>query len=268
VPVVASAQATAGFAWQNATELSFVSTSGNASSSTLGLKATLEGVGGENSVKLEMGGIRARSEFTIRTATGTPTDFTVADSSRTQLTAESYFARTRYDRAFGRSFAFGGTGWDRNTFAGIQDRLAFVGGLGRSWVETDNGHIKTDVGLTYTIQKDVDPAPGTDENFGGWRASLDVMRLISANTELASVLAVDNSLEDTEDLRADWVSSLSVSITSALALKTSLQVLWDNQPALVSVPLLTAGGVPTGVNVLSPGSEVDRVLTLALVIRL
>ena len=61
-----SGQDDAGFVWENATELSFVSTGGNASSSTLGIKGTLAGSGGPHGFKLEVGGIRASSDFTTR----------------------------------------------------------------------------------------------------------------------------------------------------------------------------------------------------------
>lgn len=267
-PVQVAAQEEAGFTWSNSTELSFVSTSGNASATTLGVKGRLDGDGGENVIQVEVGGVRASSDVTTRRAVGTPEDFTVVESVRSETTAESYFARSRYDREFGRGFAFGGLGWDRNTFAGVQNRFAIVGGLGRTFVEGDAGRLKADLGLTYTIQNDVAPAPGADETFGGWRASLDAVRALTETSEIRSQLVVDNSLEDTGDLRADLVTSLSASINARFALKTSVQVLWDNTPALVSAPLETAGGVPTGVEVLTPGAQVDSVVTVALVIQL
>lgn len=265
-PALAEAQ-DAGFSWTNATEVSYVATSGNASSSTLGLKGTLEGAGAANALKFEVGGVRASSDLTTRVAVGTVDDFDIVESTRSEKTAESYFARGRYDRSFGAGFAFGGAGWDRNTFSGIQNRLQFVAGLGRSFVESDNGRFKADAGLTYTIQKDVEPIPGAKEGFGGWRVSLDAARNISATSDVRSELVVNNSFEDTSDVRADWVNSLSVSINSSLALKTSLQLLWDNVPAQIGVPLQT-GGEPTGATVLTPSDELDTVLTLALVIRL
>jgi len=267
LPVGALAQ-DAGFAWVNATELSFVSTAGNASSSTLGLKSSLTGTSGANSFKIELGGIRGETNVTTRTATGTPGDFTVSEATTSQLTAESYFARGRYDRAFTEAYAFSGGGWERNTFAGIQNRYAGVAGLGRTWVEGEAGRFKTDVGATYTIQKDVDPAPGADDAFGGVRLSIDATRRVSSNVDYASMLLVDENLEDRDDLRADWTNSVSVALSGALAFKTSLQLLFDNQPALIAVPLVDAGGIPTGADVLAPGDEVDKVLTVALVIRL
>jgi hypothetical protein len=267
LPDMARAQ-DAGLTWENATELSFVSTGGNASSSTLGLKSSLTGTSGPNAFKLELGGIRGETNVTTRTATGTAGSFTVSEATVSQLTAEAYFARARYDRAFTEAYAFAGGGWERNTFAGIQNRWAGVVGLGRTWVDGESGRFKTDVGATYTIQKDVDPAPGADDAFGGVRLSVDAARRVSSNVDYASVLLVDENLEETEDLRADWTNSVSVSLTDALAFKTSLQLLFDNQPALIAVPLFTGGGAPTGTNVLTPGDEIDSVLTVALVIKL
>jgi putative salt-induced outer membrane protein YdiY len=245
-----------------------VSTAGNASASTLGAKALLGGSNEAHSIKLEAGGVRAESEFTSRTARGTAADYTVTETKRSEVTAESYFLRGRYDRVLGQSLVFGGAGWDRNTFAGVRNRYSAVAGYGRSWIDGESGRLETDLGLTYTVQKDVDPAPGADDAFGGWRMSIEGVRRLSATSDLTTAFVLDNNFENTEDLRADWVSSISVSVTSALALKTSLQLLWDNQPALVKAALLTSGGLPTGTDVLTPGSELDSVLTLALVIKL
>jgi len=99
---------TGAYAWENSTVLSFVSTGGNASSSTLGLKSTLIATGGPSTFKIEIGGIRGETTFRTRTATGSATDFTVAETTRSELTAENYFARGRYDRAFASTFAFSG----------------------------------------------------------------------------------------------------------------------------------------------------------------
>jgi putative salt-induced outer membrane protein YdiY len=255
------------FTWENTTELSFVSTSGNASSSTLGLKASLIGTGGPNSFRIEIGGIRGESHTTTRTATGTAGTFTVNETSTSQLTAESYFARGRYDRSLGPAFLFAGVGWDRNTFAGVQNRYAFVSGVGRTWVDSETGRFKTDVGGTYTIQKDVDPAPDANEAFAGFRASVDARRRITESSQYTTTLVADQNAEQSEDFRADWINSLSFQLTEALAFKTSLQLLYDHQPSLIEVPLFDTGGAQTG-TVLTPGDEVDSVLTVTLAITL
>lgn len=267
LPACATTQdETGAYAWENSTELSFVSTGGNSSTSTLGLKSALIATGGRNVFKIELGGIRGETHLRTLTATGTATDFTVNETTVSQLTAESYFVRGRYDRAIASGYVFSGAGWDRNTFAGVHNRYALVVGLGKTWVESETSRFKTDLAPTYTIQKDVDPAADADEGFGGVRLSMDVMRQFSASAEFSSTLVVDENVEDTEDLRADWINSLTVSLAERLAFKTSFQLLFDNQPALLSVMLLDAGGVATGTDVLTPGDKVDNILTLTLVI--
>ena len=261
-------EAAAGFDWENATELSYISTGGNASSSTLGLKSTLTGTGDPNIFKVELGGIRAESQRTTRTATGTPTAFTITETTTTEVTAESYLARGRYDRQLDGAFGFAGAGWERNTFAGVANRFSIVAGLGRTWLDGETARLKTDLGGTYTVQKDVEPEPGADDAFGGLRLTVEARRTITESATLASDLIVDENLMSTGDLRGDWVNSLVVTISEGLALKTSLQVLFDNEPAFQRVPLVDGTGAPSGDTVLTVGEKVDRVFTFTMVIRL
>ena len=254
--------------WESSTELSVVATGGNASSSTLGLKAAVAGTTDSNVFKIELGGIRSSVDQTTRTATGTSTSYTINETTISQTTAENYFAKTRYDRKFSQAFGFAGLGWDRNTFAGIQNRYALVAGIGRTFVEGETGHFKADIGATYTIQKDVDPAPGADDGFGGMRLNVDAARKLSETADFTSQLAVDENLESTEDLRADWTNSIAVALSQKLALKTSIQLLYDHLPSLQRVPLVDGGGSPTGTTVSTPGDKLDRILTLTLVIKL
>ena len=121
---------------------------------------------------------------------------------------------------------------------------------------------------TYTIQKDVESVPGADEAFGGIRATIDAVRRVSASADLTSTLIVDQNLEARGDVRGDWLNSLTVAIYEGLALKTSVQLLYDREPALVRVPLIDGAGTPTGQDVLVPGEKIDSVVTLTLVIKL
>lgn len=268
IPTLAAAQEPTGFTWENETEVSYVSTSGNASSSTFGLKGTLQGSGGAHEITFEVGGVRASSDVTTLRAVGTVGDYTIVETVRSETTAETYFARGRYDRSFGVGFGFVGGGWERNTFSGIQNRYQVVGGVGRTFVDSDAGRFQADLGLTYTIQEDVEPAPGAEDGFGGWRVSVDAAKQLTETAEFQSEMVLNSSFSEPEDVRLDWGNSLSVSISDALALKSSVQLLWDNVPALLSVPLETTGGIPTGTMVLTPSEKLDSVITLALVIQL
>ncbi len=246
--------------WTDVAELTFVLTSGNATASTLGLKNTVEHRWEDALLQVAAGALRAESGVTTRTATGTPDDFTVVRRTDTEKTAENYFVRSRFDRGLSEnSYLFGGAGWDRNTFAGIQNRYAFVGGAGRTWVDEEARRFKSDLGVTYTIQDDVIEDASAADSFGGLRATLDFFQTLTSTTDFTSLLVVDENLDETDDLRADWTNSVSVAISNNLALKASLQILYDNLPALVGVPLGTG-------QVFVPLQKSDRSFTLALVI--
>lgn len=253
------AQEAASVDFSNSAELTLVLTAGNASSSTLGFKNTAELVRGKQGFKLSLGAVRTESGITTRTASGTPENFTVSETTESEITAENYFVKGRFDQALSDAAVFfTGAEWDRNTFAGIQNRYGFIGGAGRKWYEEETRHFKTDAGVTYTIQKDVVEVPDTDDSSLGLRATLDLLHPLTETAAFTSLLAVDQNLETTKDLRADWTNALTVAMSERLALKTSLQLLFDNEPALASVPLGDG-------EVLTPLGKTDTVFTVAIV---
>jgi putative salt-induced outer membrane protein YdiY len=213
-----------------------------------------------SSLQLALGAVRAESGITTRVATGTPENFLVAEETVTEKTAENYFVRARYDRTLaGAFFFFGGAGWDRNTFAGIHNRFGMVAGIGRTWFQDDARRLKTDLGGTYTVQKDLVETPGAQDSFFGARASLDYHRTLSETSSYSSLLVVNESFDDPTDLRADWTNSVAVTMSERLALKASYQLLFDNLPALTSVPL--GDGTVT-----FPLQKVDGTLSIAVVV--
>ena len=246
--------------WADVAELTFVQTAGNASSSTFGLKNTLNRSWDRSAFQLAFGGVRTSSTQRSGEATGTAQSFTPIESSG--LTAANYFVRSRYDRTLTEStYAFGGAGWDRNTFAGVENRYNLVSGIGRTWFEGEDRAFKTDVGVTYTVQNDVTPTPGADDGFLGLRASWDYRNEVTETTTLSSTLIVDENLNDTEDLRADFTNSIAVAISDGMALKASHQLLFDNQPSLESFTL-----VSSGTQVTRELETIDSVFTVALVV--
>jgi len=245
--------------WKDVAELTYVMTGGNATSSTLGFKNTTDYLWSTAAFQLSLGGVRTQSGIVTRTATGTPEDFSISETTDTRTTAENYFVRSRLDRNLSENlFVFGGAGWDRNTFAGVENRYGFVAGAGRAWFAEDTRRLKADVGLTYTIQNDVVANPDVADSFMGLRGSYDYFRKVTGNTGFASVLVADENLKETSDFRADWTNSLTVSMSDRLALKTGLQLLFDNTPALVAVPLGDG-------EVLTPLGKVDSLFTVAIV---
>jgi len=266
-PRAAGAQGTPPTGLFNTAELTAVWTAGNSPASTLGMKYEMRYVWPSAATfKLEAGGIRTESNKRIRAATGSETQFDITEANESAVTAENYFTRARYDRKFAaKAFLFGGAGWTRNTFAGINSRYTFVTGAGNAWVDREGARFKTDYGITYTIQNDVVDDPDKLDSFGGLRLSAEAAKDLTSTTTYTANLIVDENLQETDDLRADFTNSIRVAINSNLALKTSFQMIIDNVPALVKVPL-TGPDVPAGTKVLTPLDKFDSAFTVALVI--
>ena len=253
--------------WSDTAELTVVFTGGNAEGSTVGFKNELTRTWESSDVVVGLGALRAESTSFTRTAVGpSPANFQITKNSVTALTAESYYARGQYARELNpRTFWYAGTGWERNTFAGIQNRYSWGGGLGNTWTDDESSTFKTEYGVTYTLQDDVAETADGNDTFGGLRLSYDYRRQLTANTEFTSVLVADENLQDTKDVRTDLVNAVAVSINSRLALKVSWQLLYDNLPSLIGIPLIGVGGGPTGETVFAELDSVDNLLTFALV---
>ena len=253
--------------WANTAELTAVFTGGNAEASTMGFRNELVRSWNNATFSADVGALRAESTLVARTATGSsPVGAQVTSVSITSLTAESYYARGRYERQLNpRTFWYAGTGWDRNTFTGIANRYSWAGGIGNTWLDDDRSAFRTAYGVSYTLQDDVSPAPGSDDTFAGLSLSYDYRRALTATTEFTSVLAADQNLNESSDFRTDLTNALAVSMTSQLALKLSWQLLYDKQPALVGLPLADADGFATGDIVFVELDKVDNFVTLALV---
>lgn len=268
-PVTVAAQDAPPDGWSFKGELSSVLSGGNSESLTLGFGTVVQNKWGRNLFRLEAGSVRTESTLLTRRAVGTPASFVIEEDENRTRTAEAYFARARYDRSLSDAFfVFGGLDWLRNTFAGVDSRFLMALGAGNTWLDTDLGRFKTSYAVTYTFQSDVVENPFLRTKFPGVRAGWEYWRQATGTTEFESVLVGDVNLDETEDVRLDFTNSLNVTVSSALALKPSLQMLWRNLPSLTEVDLFTPGGTPVGETVTTPLEKTDWFFRLALVVTL
>ena len=264
----ASAQEEEKLGWFFTAELTYVLTAGNSQASTMGGDFTLRHVWERDELKFEGGAIRSQTTFTTRTAVGTEESFQVNEVKNTETTAEAFYLRGRYDRKLSeRFFLFGGADWLRNTFSGIDSRMLFALGAGNSWADNDRTRFRTDYSFTYTFQGDVVENPFVKTKFPGARLAYDFWWQLTESTEFTSVLISDWNLRDTDDIRLDFTNALPISISSNLAFKPSVQLLWRNTPSLTTVPLFdTPGGNETG-TVAVPLGKLDTFFRMALVVK-
>jgi len=257
-------------------ELTGVWTTGNSQSSTFGLGTTLHYTLPKTVFKVEAGGVRASATKTTRYAVGPDTsNYTIGETKVTEKTAEAYYARGRADYTFTEGlFAFTGVDWLRNTFAGIDSRTLIALGGGNTWIATDEVNFKTDAAVTYTFQQDVVSNPFLKSSFPGVRFQYDLEWQVVSSTQFTSVLVGDYAFSKEPgssagaDIRADFTNAFSIAISSKLALKPSLQLVWRNAPALTEIDLVPAAGQPATGTVVVPLKKTDSFFKLALVVKI
>ena len=253
--------------WADAAELTFVVVAGNADSRTFGFRNGLTRTWEDAGLTFDVGMLRANSNLISRNAVGaSPLSFAVTKNSVTTKTAERYHARGQYNRELSpRTFWYVGSGWERNTFAGFDNRTSVGAGPGNTWIDDDHSTFRTAYGFSFTVQDDVVKVTGSDDLFAGLRLSYDYRLQLTPTTEITSVLIADQNLEESADFRSDLVNAVAVSMTDRLMLKVSWQLLYDHQPALVGLALINLVGLSTGDTVLAPLDTVDNLLTFAFV---
>ena len=205
--------------------------------------------------------------------------------------SEKLFANSNFERRVTERFFWnlGATG-ERDKFAGLNSRLTGVAGVGMLWQSTQgDGFVKAGVAGTYTAQNEVIDDPETENQFAGVRFNLDGEKRFGTESQHAftSNLIVDENVQQTDDLRANWQNALAAAISQKMQLKVGVQLAFDNAPALIDYPASVALGgglfreaeaadiarvVPSGdVRVIenklvAPAKKLDATFTVSVVI--
>ena len=235
--------------WTNATDFSYVLTEGNSDTETIGFKNTLVHKTKKGRTRLKMLGDRinrADDRFLLVDPGFTwepgepppPVTWTVVDPA-TEPDVEKYFMELRFDRKFTEKFTWNAGGsWDRNRDAGILNRTIAFGGIGNIWWDREKHHFNTSYGLSYTDREEDEPDPLKSDKFAGIRFTSDYLVKWRKTTTFKNDLTFNNSLENSDDYSFDMTNSLSVDMNNHLALKISIQHLYNSVPALEDLDLI------------------------------
>lgn len=257
MPVLAEEEQEKG--WHDVAELGLVMTTGNSETSSFSFNNTLAKSWDKSAFTLKAGALRVEATRIIGADIDTD-GFTIIEEDET--TAEKYFLNGRFDREITEKFFwYAGAGWERNEPAGIKNRLGVVGGVGNIWVDSGTVKFRTDYALTYTDQEDVVPTPGLEDNFLGLRFSWEYFHKFTDSTTYGNDFILDENLDETSDFRADMMNWLSITMSKRLALKVSLQTMYDNEPAMRRINEIDGPGF---VDV--PVDDLDNIFTAALVV--
>jgi|GEM_PF-608814 len=210
-------------AWKGSLGLSFVSTSGNSDTQTLGLDFGLDRKPEPWGVEIKAAAIRAE------------------DNSVT--TAERYNGSVRGKRALGERWeAFVGAFGEQDKFSGYDLRYGAAAGGTYKALLGPKHTLSFDAGLTWTKEELVDlvddqgvahPQPSYD--YVGGIAGLDYAWQISDTATLSERLVYLPNFDETSDWRATSETALQAAISSKLALKLGYLVRYDAEPAVAGV---------------------------------
>jgi putative salt-induced outer membrane protein len=203
--------------WKGALGLSYVGTSGNTDTSSLGLDFTSE---------------RRPLPWGLNLAAS----FTRADDGGV-VTAEQYFVGIRGLRQLNDRWSlFAGLSWARDPFSGFENRYLAEAGAEVLAIESTHHKLSFDLGLTWTSEDQI----GTDEvtqekstktvDWAGAVAGLAWEWTISDSASLTERLLYYPNFDDFADWRIGSDTALKVSMTKMLALQLSYLVRYRNQP--------------------------------------
>ncbi|MEN6561899.1 MAG: DUF481 domain-containing protein [Acidobacteriota bacterium] len=250
--------------WAATAEVSYVVTGGNTSTSALSLATTFSRKWTSDALVFKSYILKSNATTTTRTAQGTVDDYRILEEKITRKVAENYLLSGQYDRRVSKRLeGQAGLIWDRNRFAGVENRAIFTAGFGLAFVERPRTQIKSSAGLTHTLRQYVGQKT---ESFAGFRFTLGADQKILETSKLASQIIFDDNLKNAPDWRFDWTNSATASISRSLALKVSLRTLYTHVPAMQSLTLLDPLGEPTGLTVPYPLKKFDTFLMTSVVI--
>lgn len=252
--------------WGDSAELAYVATSGNSNVNTLGFKNTLKRTWDNALLEIIAAGIRSESTTTthIVSSAGPPVD--INEDSSSALTAENYMLSGKYSRDITKTFYwFGFGGWQRDRFAGIENRTTVAGGVGNIWKDTDRVKFRTDYSLTYTDEEDVVEPADFDGTFLGARFTSTYQQKFGKVTVYGNDFILDDDLSNTANWRGNMINWVSVTMSTHLALKVSLQWLYDNEPAQAAAAD-PAALLPPGTVALYDLDKLDSIFTCSLVV--
>lgn len=252
--------------WYSTSGFSFVMASGNSGTSALGLKAEVKRLWPKATFSLGGAVVRAEANDPGRRAVGDPRDFELETGPRV-LKASKYNAGAGYDRQLSDRLGWqAGVEFDRDRFSGLKSRSLALAGLRYLLANQKDFVFKTGLAATLAHQSEVVDDPLTRNTFLGARLSADAEKTLGANSKYVGGLAVDESLQDTDDMRVRFANSLGVSMSRKLSLQVGLLMLYDHQPSLLDLPLFDRQGLPTGLTVIADAAKLDTTFTVSVVV--
>lgn len=196
-------------AWVGSLGLSWVATSGNTDTSSIGADFALDRKPEPWGLSLVARGNRADDQGV--------------------KTAENYLVSAKAMRALGKRWeAFGGLAWARDPFAGFESQSVASAGATYKAVEAERHTLKFDMGFAYTWEDRVPPEEDVD--FAGGVLGLSWEWKLGAGSKLIERLVFQPNFDDTDDWRLNSITAIEAAVNEWLALRFGFDIRHRNQP--------------------------------------
>ncbi len=157
--------------------------------------------------------------------------------------SEVYYSHLKYDRKIGKkAYLLSFFRHERNRLAGYNYRLALSVGGGATWVEKEKVDFSSEIAFGWNNEKNTERLSiGAVNGSSVWENTIKASFVSSIITNNFNYKVSDNAqfslqevlflnLEEINDFRLNSYLSLTASINSNLALKSSIQVVYENLP--------------------------------------
>lgn len=217
----ARAQETTEPAWKGDLELAYIQTDGN--TNTKAFLAALKAARsfGFGTLSAEGKGIYGTTEVTTVAPDGT--------AETEEVTSDkAWIGQLKYDQNLaGRFTAYILERAERDTLKGLEMRYTSQAGLGYQVFKTATDALKVEAGAGYVHENPVDQL---SDGYPTARAFAGYEHAFTAKTRFTQTVEYLPDLEDSENWLLNEETAFITNIMGHFALKTSLAVVFDNQP--------------------------------------
>lgn len=250
--------------WTNATELSLVVATGNAQAETLGFRNLYEYRWSRADLTWETGWVRAASlDGTRKAVAESGSGFEVVEPPTTIDSQRLYSKFSFRQEIAGPIYWFTNFDSVRDEPSNINRQFVGAGGFGTRWGQGTDLRMRTEYGISYTSE---DLALEGENSFAGYRLAYALNAGVTSVVTVDSELTLDGSFDQGDDIRTDWLNGVTVSLTSRIALRSSVRLLFRNIPALEEIDLVTPLLDVVIGSVEVPKGKLDASFTTSLVV--
>ena len=196
--------------WTNETEFSYVSANGNTKSTTTSGKEKFAYTLKKTVFEIFGGGLGTKSAGVV--------------------TAEQYNAGEKISYKLSeRNYTFEQFRWDKDRFAGINDRYDSTAGFGRELIVTDTDKLIAEIGGGWTAE---DRLIVPNQNFGTGRFYTKYTRTVTATVNFSQDGEYIQNLDDKDNGRAKTETAVTAAISKHFSIKGSYVWKWVGVPPL------------------------------------